>query len=145
MAAFNLSVLKPASKSVEFGDGKEARSAKDVLLAGIDNQLKLWRDSKLEGRRWFTAGKAEVAIQLRYQNKALVLIGNEKTVVCPVDQFEGAMAHFRKEVEADKYKDQLALLEQAGAGRLEKMRKTRSERKAAKEARPATEGEPKAS
>lgn len=138
MTAFNVANLKPASKSTEFASGNSAaRSAKAVLLAGIDNQLALYKDAKKEGRRWFTVGKTEIAFSLRYQNKALKLFGEEKVVTCPVDQFEGAMAHFRKEVEKGAYKDQLTVMEAAGSNRLEKMRKARVEKKGEKPQEPA--------
>jgi len=131
MAAFNPSVLKPASKSVEFNkDVANARSAKDVLTQGIDKQIELFKNPKAEGRRWFTIGKSETLLTLRYSNRALVLKDGEKSVVVPNDQFEAAMAYFKEQVGKDAYADQLAELEKANESRKTKMRATRSAKKA---------------
>lgn len=137
MPAFNASLIKPASKSAEFNKTNNTRAAKDVLLAAIDGQLALYKDPKAEGRRWFTVGKSETLLTLRYGNKALVLKDGETSVTVPNDQFEGAMAYFKDQVGKDAYKDQLAELEKGRAARTDKMRQTRQQRKAEKEAKPA--------
>ena len=129
MAAFNPNAIKPASKSTEFGSTGNARSARDVLLSGIDSQLKLFKDPKAEGRRWFTVGKSETLLTLRYSNRALVLKDGEAKVVVPNDQVEGAFAHFKAEVEKGTFADQLTTLEKANEGRRDKMRQTRAAKK----------------
>jgi hypothetical protein len=135
MATFNPAAIKPASKSTEFGQSGNTRAAKDVLLAGIDAQLALYKDVSAEGRRWFTVGKSETLVTLRYGNKALVLKDGEKSVTVPNDQFEGAMAYFKDQVTKDVYKDQLAELEKGRADRTNKMRETRAAKK--QETKPA--------
>lgn len=134
MAAFNPAAIKPASKSTEFGQTGNTRAAKDVLLAAIDAQLALYKDPKTEGRRWFTIGKSETMLTLRYGNKALVLKDGEKSVVVPNDQFEPAMAYFKEQVGKEAYADQLTELEKGRAARTDKMRATRAEKKSAKPA-----------
>lgn len=134
MTAFNPNNIKPASKSTEFNKQGNTRSAKDVLLSGIDQQLKLFKDVKAEGRRWFTVGKTETLLTLRYSNRALVLKDGEKSVTVPIDQFESAMAYFKDQVGKDAYKDQLATMETANEDRKTKMRSTRANKKAAKPA-----------
>jgi hypothetical protein len=134
MAAFNPAAIKPASKSTEFGQTGNTRAAKDVLLTGIDAQLALYRDPKAEGRRWFTIGKSETMLTLRYGNKALVLKDGEKSVVVPNDQFEPAMAYFKEQVGKDAYADQLTELEKGRAARTDKMRATRAQKKTNKPA-----------
>lgn len=130
MAAFNPAMLVPASKSTEFNKLPGTRSAKATLLASIDNQLKLFKDPKADGRRWFQSGKTETAFTLRYGNKALILKDGEKQLVVPTADFEAAMTYFKGEVEADKFADQLTELEAAGQAKSAKMRKTREEKKA---------------
>lgn len=132
MATFNAALIKPASKSSEFNKQSNTRSAKDVLLAAIDQQIKLFKDVKADGRRWFTVGKSETLLTLRYGNRALVLKDGEKYVTIPNDQFEPAMAWFKEQVAKDAYKDQLSELEVSRTARTDKMRATRAERKAAK-------------
>lgn len=130
MATFNPTAIRPASKSTEFGQSGKIRAAKDVLLAGIDGQLALYKDAKAEGRRWFNVGKSETLVTLRYGNKALVLKDGEKSVTVPNDQFEGALAYFKDQVSKDVFRDQLAELEKARADRTNKMRETRAAKKA---------------
>jgi hypothetical protein len=129
MAAFNPAAIKPASKSTEFNKANNTRAAKDVLLAGIDGQLALYKDPKAEGRRWFTVGKTETLLTLRYGNKALVLKDGETSVTFLNDQFEGAMAYYKDLVSRDAFKDQLAELEQSRSARTDKMRETRAAKK----------------
>ena len=139
MAAFDPKNIKPASKSVEFNKAPGQRSAKATLLAGIDTQVKLFKDPKAEGRRWFQSGKTETAFSLRYGNKALVLVDGEKQVVVPTADFEAALAYFKGEVAADKYADQLAVLEKAGAERTTKMQATRKAKAGARKDTPKVE------
>ncbi|MBB5709424.1 hypothetical protein [Sphingomonas xinjiangensis] len=134
MAAFNPASIKPASKSAEFSKQGNGRAAKDVLLSAIDTQLALFKDPKKEGRRWFTVGKSETLLTLRYSNRALVLKDGEKSVAVPNDQFVGAMAYFKGEVEKGTYADQLTELEAANEERKTKMRNTRASKKAEKPA-----------
>ena len=132
MTTFSPSMIKPASKSTEFAATVETeRSAKTILLEGIAKQIKLFDNPKEDGRRWFTMGQKEVCVTLRVNNKPIKLVGDETKVVVPVDQFGAAMEHFKAEVEKGSFKTQL---EEADAGmnaRREKLRKTRSEKKAA--------------
>lgn len=131
MATFNPAAIKTASKSAEFNKQGNSRSAKDVLLAGIDQQLKLFKDVKAEGKRWFTVGKSETLLTLRYGNRALVLKDGEKSVTVPNDQFEGAMAYFKDQVQKDAFIDQLSELEKSRTERTDKMRATRKAKKEA--------------
>lgn len=127
--AFNPSILTPASKSAEFAKSDNVRSAKDTLLNGIDEQLKRYKDPKLDGKKWFTVGKTETAISLRYGNKALVLKDGETLVTVPNAQFEAAMAYYKEQVEKDAFKDQLAELEKGVKAKREKMLATRAANK----------------
>lgn len=131
MATFNPNIIKAASKSVEFGEQRNVRSAKDVVLQGISRQLELFKDAKAEGKRWFVIGKSETLLTIRYSNKALVLKDGEKQVAIPNGQLEAALEYFKGEVAADKYADQLAVMEKANEGRRDKMRATRAAKKTA--------------
>lgn len=130
MAQFNPSAIKPASKSAEFSKAAGQRSARDVLLAGIDSQVALFKDPKAEGRRWFTAGQKEIAFSLRYSNRALVLVDGEKQVVVPTDQFEAALTYYKGEVGKGVFDAQLAEMAKAVDARKDKMRATRAGKKA---------------
>lgn len=130
MAAFNPSMIVPASKSNEFAQSAQLeRSAKSILLEGIERQLKLYKDPKADGRRWFTVGEKEIAISLRVNNKPLPIVGTETKVAVPVAHFEDAMKHFASEVKAGKFDAVLADADKAIASRREKLRKTRASRK----------------
>ncbi len=130
MAAFNPSMIVPASKSNEFAQSAQSeRSAKTILLEGIERQVKLYKDPKADGRRWFTVGEKEIAISLRVNNKPLPIVGTETKVAVPVAHFEDAMKHFASEVKAGKFDAALADADKAIASRREKLRKTRASRK----------------
>jgi hypothetical protein len=132
MTTFNASVIRPASKSVEFAlsstPGK--RTPKEVLLLGIAKQIALFKEPKLEGRRWFKAGKSEMAFTLRYSNKPLVLVDDETQVVVPTEQFEAAMKYYQGEVTKGTFDAQLEKLGLLVDARKLKMAKTRAANKA---------------
>lgn len=132
MANFSLALIKPVSKSTEFGQTSNARSAKEVLLTGIEQQLKLFREPATEGRRWFRSGKSETAFALKYSNRALVLVDGETQAVVPTDKFEDALAYFKAEVSKGVFDEQLKALEGARTERTNKMRATRAAKKDAK-------------
>jgi hypothetical protein len=134
MTTFNPSILKPASKSIEFSAvaSSTKRTPKDVLLAGIGNQLTLFKEPKKDGRRWFQSGKSETAFSIRYSNKALVLVENETKVVVPTAQFEGALAYYKGEVIKGTFDLQLAELAKGVDARKVKMAVTRAAKKTAK-------------
>lgn len=132
MTAFNPSMIKPASKSVEFAASTEqGRNAKSILIDGIAKQIKLFANPKEDGRRWFVMGQKEVALTLRVNNKPIKLIGDETKVVVPVQQFEAAMNHFKSEVEKGNFNAQLEEADKGIATRREKLRNTRVAKKAA--------------
>jgi hypothetical protein len=134
MSKFNPALIKPASQSTEFAVEPDAkRTAKVILLEGIDKQKALFADPKLDGRRWFTVGKVEVAISLKVANRPLKLIGDEVRVAVPLANFDDAMAFYKAEVEAGKFDEQLTTLDGLREARTNKLRATRAEKKAAKE------------
>lgn len=133
MASFNPSAIVPASKSAEFGAGAtKQRDPKAVLTASIDHQLALFKDPKADGKRWFTAGKSEIAFTIRYANKALVLVDNEQKVVVPTGQFEAALTYYKAEAAKGTFDAQLGELAKSVEARGEKMRATRVANKAKK-------------
>lgn len=136
MANFNPAMIVPASKSTEFAVTEQGRTPKTILLDGITKQLKLYKEPKVEGRRWFTVGAKEIALTLRIGNKPLKLAGDETKVVVPADQFEAAMKHFEGEVKAGKFDAELKAAEKAMDDRRTKLRSTRA-KKAAEANKPA--------
>jgi hypothetical protein len=131
MANFDPKLLVPASKSKEFNGAAVTKTPKSILAAGIDKQIALFKKPSEEGRRWFTLGDKEVAIRLKFANKAIPLAGNEDTVVVPRDQFEGAMLYLKGEAEKGAYDAPLAELAKGREDRTNKMRATRAAKKAA--------------
>lgn len=132
MANFNPSMIVPVSKSAEFAAFEQGRTAKTILIEGIAKQVKLFRNPKEDGRRWFTLGQKEVALTLRIGNKPLKLSGEETKVAVPVEHFEGAMQHFKSRVEAGDFDAQLTVAEKAMEDRRTKLRTTRANNKKAK-------------
>lgn len=134
--AFNPSAIRPASKSTEFSaSATNKRDPKSVLMASIDSQLAMFKEPKMDGKRWFTAGKAEIAFTLRYSNRALTLVDNESKVVVPTNQFEAAMLYYKEQAGKGQFDAQLATLADAVGARGEKMKATRAAKKA-EEAKP---------
>lgn len=134
MSKFSPNMILPASKSAEFSQSQPGkRSAKTILLDGIERQIKLFADPQMDGRRWYTAGKTEIAISLRIGNRPLKLVGDEVKVAVPIDHFEDAMNHFSSEIKAGRFDTQLAEADIAMDARREKLSKTRAENKAAKQ------------
>ncbi|MCW2412920.1 MULTISPECIES: hypothetical protein [unclassified Sphingobium] len=125
MTKFNPSMIVPVSKSVEFSGEEQGRTAKHILLEGIDNQIALYKEPTKNGRRWFTIGKEEVSLTLRVNNKALPLLGTETKVAVPLAHFEDAMLHFKAQVEAGEMDAALATADEGIATRRSKMRETR--------------------
>jgi hypothetical protein len=133
MATFDPKLLVPASKSREFNGSAVVKSPKSILVAAIDKQIGLYKKPSEEGRRWFTLGDKEVAIRLKFANKAIPLAGDEDIVVVPRDQFEAAMLYYKGEVEKGVFDKPLEELAKGREARTSKMRETRAAKKAAKE------------
>jgi len=123
---FNPNALKPASQVAEFADKSGARTAKQVVLAGIKKQLALFKDPKAEGKRWFTSGATHTAFTLRVQNKALKLQDDETKLAVETKDFEAAMDYFTKQIEAGALDKQLDEATKAMEVRKEKMATTRA-------------------
>ncbi|WP_022682124.1 hypothetical protein [Sphingobium bisphenolivorans] len=131
MAAFNPNALKSVSAVADLGaTGK--RTARDVVLEGIKQQLKLLADPKVEGRRWFRSGVSDTAFSIRYGNTALKLRGQETQLAVETKSFSDALNYFSDEIAKGKFDDQLAELEKARATRTDKMRETRAAKKGQK-------------
>lgn len=136
MAQFNPSSLKPASQVAEFAEkNNSARTAKQVVLDGIKRQIELFRNPTADGKRWFTSGATHTAFTLRISNRPLRLQGEETKLAVKTEDFEAAMNHFAKEIEAGKLDEQLDQATKALDDRKSKMRATRQ---AKKTAQPAT-------
>lgn len=132
MANFNPSMIVPVSKSAEFAAEDNGRTAKHILLEGIDNQIALYKEPTKNGRRWFTIGKQEVSLTLRVNNKAFPLLGEETKVAVPIAHFEDAMLHFKSEVEKGAFDKALVTADEGIATRKEKLRATRAAKDKAK-------------
>lgn len=127
---FNPTALKSVAAVADLSStGK--RTARDVVLDGIKQQLKLFAEPKTEGRRWFRSGATDTAFSLRYGNTALKLRNDETQLAVETKSFTDAMNYFAEEVGKGKFDAQLAELEKARAVRTDKMRATRAEKKTA--------------
>lgn len=127
MTKFNPTSLKSVSAVADLAKtGTAMRSAKDVVIAGIEKQLALFADPKAEGKRWFRSGATDTAFSIRYSNRPLKLRGEENQLAVPTAQFKDAMAYYVEEVKSGKFDAQLAELEKGIAARSEKMRATRA-------------------
>ncbi len=127
-----------ASKSAEF-NSEVVKTPKTLLAVAIDKQIQLYKKPSEEGRRWFTIGDKEVALKLKFANKAIPLVGNEETVVVPRDQVEAAYLYLKEQALAGKYDAPLAELAKSREDRTSKMRATRAAKKAEKDKAPKTE------
>ncbi|MEC3910084.1 hypothetical protein U5A82_06220 [Sphingobium sp. CR2-8] len=133
MANFNPTSLKPASQIAEFADkAAGARTAKAVVLDGIKRQVALFKDPKVEGRRWFTSGATHTAFTIRVANKPLKLSGAETKLAVETKDFEAAMDYFAKEISTGKLDAQLDEATAAMDARKAKMKTTRAAKKDAK-------------
>lgn len=132
--AFNPTLIVPASKSKEFAGEADAgkRTARNILLDGIDKQIKLFKDPKADGRRWFVVGTNEVALTLRINNRAIPLAGEEVKVAVPVAHFEDAMNFYKSEVQAGTFDALLNAADERREARLTKLRATREAKKSEK-------------
>lgn len=130
MANFNPNMIVPAAKSSEFAKaGEQGRTAKAILIDGINKQIELWKKPNEAGRRWFQVGQKEVCLTLRVNNKPLPIVGNETKVVVPMDHFEAAMAHLKGLVEKGDMDAVLAEADKGITARREKLRETRASNK----------------
>lgn len=131
MANFNPSMIVPAARSTEFaGAGEQGRTAKAILIDGINKQIELFKNPKEAGRRWFQMGQSEVCLTLRVNNKPLPIVGNETKVVVPLAHFEDAMKHLKGLVEKGDLNAALAEADKGIATRRTKLRETRAAKKA---------------
>ncbi|WP_298692048.1 hypothetical protein [uncultured Sphingomonas sp.] len=134
--AFDPKHLVAASKSKEF-NSDAPKSPRLILAAAIDNQIKLAKDVKLEGRRWVTFRDKEASITLRFANKPIPLLGEETAVVVPRDQVEPALLYLKEQATSGAYDKALDALAAGRVARTEKMRKTRADKKAEADKVPA--------
>ncbi|WP_242152556.1 hypothetical protein [Sphingomonas sp. BAUL-RG-20F-R05-02] len=140
MAAFDPKNLKPAHTVAEFADSAQSqRTAKAVVLDGIKKQLALFKDPRVEGRRWFTSGASHTAFTIRVANKPLKLSGEETKLAVETKDFEAALDYFAKEIAAGKLDEQLNAATGAMEARKDKMRTTRAAKKASKPEETPTE------
>lgn len=145
MATFDPKNLVPATTVADFAKTGGQRTTKAVALDNIAKQIELidakregrrsfW-DTVLDGKRSYTGQGSHVGFTIRVSNKALKLQGDIQELAVPRADFRAALEHFAKEIEADKFKDQLSALDGARTARTAKMKVTRAGKRKAQPAK----------
>ena len=136
MSKFNPALLMPVQAQ---GSTSNARSVKDVALDNIQKMKHLFQHPEDDGKRNFKkVDDKTTSFTIRVSNTALVLgqfdQGGVKSCVremtVPTVNFLDAMDYFADKVKAGEFDAQLEALNAKKAARTEKLKKTRSEKKA---------------